>query len=211
MRLVDKQLHQYLEKHRQLAEKLIGILEVSRAETGASCAFLVEDTGQIIISRGEVTGVSPAMLGKLAVDGLALDGDVKKLLEQAQSQGDRYRLEQEHGIYVIFVTENLFLVLVLPVTADLHRPAEIWPPVETVAGQVKTALYEQVASGVSPANDRSDSPPRLFIPLPRKLDDGFSPPPDAEPHAQDENEISWEIVSGTSSLWSRMDKYCRRD
>jgi CheY-like chemotaxis protein len=207
LRLVDKQLHQHLNKYRRLSAALTGVLEWLRTQTNAPCAFLVEDTGQILISSGEVAGISPSVLGRLAVDGFALEGDIKKLFEQAEAQGVHYQLEQKHGVYAILIVENLYLALVLPIAAELQQDAETWQSIEIAANRVRAALYDQVEDKVSPSGAGIDPTARLFIPLKRDLNESLFHPPD-EP---DEAAINWEIVSNTSSMLSRMDKFCRLD
>jgi len=50
----DKLLHQQLNRYRQLANTLENTLETLRQQTNTPGVFLVEDNGQVLLSKGDL-------------------------------------------------------------------------------------------------------------------------------------------------------------
>ncbi len=208
LRLVDKLLHRHLNHYRQLAERLKTMLETLRSQTGAPCVFLVEDSGQILASSGEMMDIPIESLGNLAVNSMALDGEIRELSRPRESLPTRSQLEQDYGLYVTFVAANLHLALissgVANGVANLQGAPETWQQIDMAANQTRTALYDQIRSDISPPGNGKNTPSHVFIPL--KLDSDS----DLSGAKNEEEKIAapWEIISNTSNLLSRLDDFC---
>lgn len=200
LRLVDNLLHQHLSQYRHLAERLKTILETLRDQTGAPCAFLVEDSGQILIASGDLAGISLELLGNLAAK-FILAGETQELSEQVEL----FPVPQNHGLYLTFVTANLYLTLISTPVGQPQESAQIWRQVNLAVSQSRVALYDQLRIDMTPLSQSNHSPSRLFIPL------KFSP--DSKP-SQEKDEvtdipINWNLISNTTGLLSRLDNFCR--
>lgn len=200
LRLVDRLLHQHLTHYRQLVDTLITILDSLRAQTAAACAFLVEDNGQILVSSGEVAGLSPGVLGSIAVAGVAENGNIDHKAWDEALGG----VACCYGVYVTTVTESLYLALVVAEDAPAES-ADTWLPVIAAADRTRAVLNDQLVEGELPLAGSHHPRPRIFIPLAPAKDRAAAAPPDEEPA------VNWEIIANTSNVLSRMDKFCRLD
>jgi DNA-binding NarL/FixJ family response regulator len=201
LRLVDKLLHQHLNYYRKLTENLKTTLDTLRTQTVSPGAFLVEETGEILIASGHVKGIPRDELGKLVVDSVAL--------ENAEAQSVQFRLEKNYGLYVTLVAENLYLALVSPIGQDLQESLGTWQQVDETASQVSVALYDQSAGDIVPPNGNNDANSRRFIPLKCNFSHELAEPANVEEFEQDESTVNWGIISNNSNLSSRMENYCQ--
>lgn len=205
LRLVDKLLHQHLNHYRKLAERLTTNLETLRAQTNAPCTFLVEDSGQVLMASGEVAGLSLDSLGRLAMEGLARGGEVQPLLTQPETLHLYPQLARNHGVYVMFVAANLYLVLISAATADPHELVATWEQLDAAISQIKVAFYDQIRTDISSLGSGYSRIPQIFFPLAFTADNDQS----LLPEDHDEIAVNWQILSTSSTILSRLDDFCR--
>ncbi len=206
LRLVDKLLHQHLTHYRQLAERLKNILETLCSQTGASYAFLVEESGQVLLSSGELEDVPPELFTHFNNNEVVPGTGLQALLAPDKDRFTHYPLEQEHGLYLTLVTHNLHLALISPIPASHEASPETWHVVHEAANQIKIALDEQVKTA-SLINKGHKVPPHVFIPL----KSNFGNEPESEGH-EDEDEkvgVNWNLLSNSSTVLNRLDEFCR--
>ncbi len=204
LRLVDNLLHRHLNRYRQLAEKLKTMLETLRRQTDAPCAFLVEDSGQVLASSGEMMDIPIEAFGNLVVNSVALNGENRELSESQKSLPTRFQLEQDYGLYVTFVTTNLHLALILSGVSNLQGDSKTWQQIDMTASKTRAILYDQIKSDVSPSSNGKNAPSHVFVPLKLDYDSDLS-------WAENEEEkiaAPWEILPNTSNLLSRLDDFC---
>lgn len=215
LRLVDKLLHQQLNRYRRLGETLTAALEDLCAQTAGPCAFLVEESGQVLMTAGEPGGWPVDELGRLIAEKAMPDGKPGHTdhLAAPAPAGSPLPPGQECGLYVILVTDNLRLALLSapPVGRNGHLT---WPAVDVAARQIRAAFYSQVACGDSEASlPQALATPHRFITL--TLRPAACPPAAApDPETQDEwdqedTAVNWGIITHNSDLLSRLQAFCQ--
>jgi DNA-binding response OmpR family regulator len=224
LRLVDKLLHQQLNRYRQLAGALETALETLRQQTGAHCVFLVEENGQLLLTKGELGAALVETLGNLVVGLVVLDEEMDQLFSQDETLHHHYHAApKDHGLYVIPLTANLRLALLSPLTTDTPATASLWPALDSAAMNIRRAFdrYSQGAAAAAgpEAGGRYDIAPEehLFIPL--ALESKFegttseAPVVEIREDTEDEEEIAvnWQIITSASNLLSRLQSLSRDD
>ncbi|MBN1992194.1 MAG: response regulator [Anaerolineae bacterium] len=237
LRLVDKLLHQQLNRYRQLAGTLQTILETLRQQTCTPCVFLAEENGQVLLSHGELDEEQLAALGNLAVGVSMLEEELKRLFAGDKTLHAHYqRAQKNHGLYVVPATENLNLALLssqLPSVQDV----EIWRQLDQTALQIQQAFdcYHQGATPSVGDEHEFDQPEILaqdhvFIPLSFEIEfdvdeapvETISPPEQVEREAEHEAEadleaeedevaVNWAILSSNANLLNRLHNLTRTD
>jgi DNA-binding response OmpR family regulator len=213
LRLVDKLLHQQLNRYRQLAGTLETTLEVLCQETGTASVFLVEDDGQILMAYGEIEGELLGQLGNLAVGVSMLDEELERLLSQDENLRTHYQQQKDHGLYVIPVTANLRLALLSPLAEQPQAADQIWALMDKAATDTQTAFdrYSQQDAGESEIlRDH------VFIPLALEVDGELSvesviPEETFESAEDQELAVNWQILSSNSNVLSRLQNFIRTD
>ena len=217
LRLVDKLLHQQLNRYRQLAQTLETVLETLCSQTDTPCTFLVEDNGQVLVSKGEMEGTVLEALGNVAVGLSLLDEELKRLFAKDETLHTHYQQAQRnHGLYVINVIEHLRLALLSPLTESRDR-SEIWQWLEKAAIDVKIAFdhYNESVATTEPAGNGKEvdkhqivSQDHVFIPLSLEADMDEAPVETVQLEGHDDEEdevaVNWEIISSTSNLLTRL-------
>jgi CheY-like chemotaxis protein len=213
LRLVDKLLHQQLNRYRQLASTLETTLEALCQETGTPSVFLVEDSGQILMAYGEIEGELLEYLGNLAVGVSMLDEELERLFSQDEKMRVHYQQQKDHGLYVIPVTVNLRLALLSPLGSQSQSVEQIWVLMDKAATDTQTAFdrYSQQDAGESEIlRDH------VFIPLALDVGEELSVepvPPEESYESTEEQElaVNWEILSSNSNVLSRLQNFIRTD
>jgi len=213
LRLVDKLLHQQLNRYRQLAGTLEATLEALCRETGTPSVFLVEDNGQILMAFGELEGELLAQLGNLAVGVSMLDEELERLFSQDEKMRTHYQQQKDHGLYVIPVTVNLRLALLSPLAGQAQSAEQIWVLMDKAATDTQTAFdrYSQQDTAVSEIlRDH------VFIPLSLEVNRELSPESEApeetyESAEEQELAVNWEILSSNSNVLARLQNFIRTD
>jgi CheY-like chemotaxis protein len=218
LRLVDKLLHQQLNRYRQLAKTLETVLETLCHQTNTPCTFLVENNGQVLVAKSEIEEAVLEALGNVAVGLSLLDEELNRLFAKNETLHNHYQQAQKnHGLYVINVIgESLRLALLSPLTESQDK-GEIWQWLEKAAIDVKTAFdhYSQDVATVAPDGNGKEidkhqivSQDHVFIPLSLEADIDEAPAeaPQLEGHDDEDDEVAvnWEIISSTSNLLSRL-------
>jgi len=213
LRLVDKLLHQQLNRYRQLAGTLEAALETLCRETGTPSVFLVEDGGQILMAYGEIGGELLGQLGNLAVGVSMLDEELERLFSQDDTMRAHYQQQKDHGLYVIPVTVNLRLALLSPLAGQTQSAEQIWALMDKAATDTQTALNHYNQQDTAESEILSD---HVFIPLSLAMDgelslEAVTPEETYESAEEEELAVNWEILSSNSNVLSRLQNYIRTD
>lgn len=192
LRLVDTLLHQHLERYRYLSEVMVAALEQLNRQTDISCPFLVDDSGQMLMSAGGCEADLLAQLSQLVCAQFnpifKPDDRAELLLAPAPAQAD-------HQLCAAPVAENLWLALLVPVTGDPYQTARWVHQLTFAAKNIQTALVE---NSVLDAADRDP----VIIPL------QFVEPPAkdiAPPSEEDEEDsINWQILTNSTGILGRL-------
>ncbi|MBN1217723.1 MAG: response regulator [Anaerolineae bacterium] len=221
LRLVDRLLHQQLNRYRQLAGMLETALETLRAKTNTPCAFLVKNDGQLLLANGNIRGEMLESLGNLAVGVSVLDEELKRLFAQDQTLRANYgQAQQNHGLYVVPATKRLSLALLSSLTDETWNADAIWQSLNETADNVRQAFehYHQNAADSSLATGSPDilAQDHVFIPLSLEIEAALSEvgpvsEQDEIEETEDEVAVNWEIISSSSSLLSRLHNLTRSD
>ena len=216
LRLVDKLLHQQLNRYRQLANTLETALETLRQQTNTPGVFLIEDNGQVLLSKGDLGEILLEALGNLAVGLTVLDEELNKLFVQDKVLHNHYQqAPKDHGLYVTPVSGNLHLALLSPLTPLAPTADAIWPWLDKAAINIHLAFdrYNQAITGEGPdesAKYQIKPQEHLFIPLSLEstLSEASAAPVRAEisDDSEDEEEIAvnWQIITNASNLLARL-------
>jgi DNA-binding NarL/FixJ family response regulator len=213
LRLVDKLLHQQLNRYRQLAGTLEATLAGLCQETGTPSVFLVEDSGQILMAYGQIEGELLGQLGNLAVGVSMLDEELERLFAQDESMRTHYQEQKDHGLYVIPVIVNLRLALLSPLAGQLQAAEQIWTLMDKAATATQTALVRYNQQDVAESEILRD---HVFIPLSLDVGREFSPelvtPKETfESVEEQELAVNWGILSNNSNVLSRLQNFIRTD
>jgi CheY-like chemotaxis protein len=220
LRLVDKLLHQQLNRYRQLASILETVLDRLCQQSSTPCAFLVENNGQILLSKGEIGETLLETLGNLAVGISLLDEELERLFAQDETLRIHYQQAQkDYGLFVVPVIDNLRLALLSPII-EPQEPKELWQWMRQAAFDTKQALnrYSQETSPAEDDNGKEASEEEdqvtlqdyVFIPL--SLDDIDETPAETtkseesgdDEEDEDEVAVNWQILSNNSKLLTRL-------
>lgn len=213
LRLVDKLLHQQLNRYRQLAGTLETTLEVLCQETGTPSVFLVEDDGQILLAYGEIEGELLGQLGNLAVGVSMLDEELERLFSQDDNLRTHYQTQKDHGLYVIPVTINLRLALLSPLAGQPESADKIWALMDQAATDIQTAFDRYSQQDTAESEILRD---HVFIPLSLEVSEELSlesvtPEESYESPDEEELAVNWEILSSTSNVLSRLQNFISTD
>lgn len=218
LRLIDTQLHEHLERYRELAETLKSILESLSVPTQAPLAFLVDDAGQPLIATGDDPPAILETLSALAVNKIKLNGHFPHHLSaQQQELLANTPAEKDHDLYLASVIDKLYLALLFPAAATHLTPADIWQWLEHSAKEIKRAFAMNTPLDETDLLPDNPAPPdgqpapenarqRALIPL--KLG-ATEFQPRAEPAGQDVAPVNWQIIPDTPNLVDRLEQFCR--
>lgn len=220
LRLVDKLLHKQLNRYRRLADTLTTILETLTIQTTAPCAFLSEESGEVLITTGEKDQWPVAELSAAVVESVfasqELPGETQTIFMPGSSQ-----INRACSLYVTQVTDGLCLALLSSSTGNMPVK-DIWPALDRAATQTRAALYSQVAA--SSANgqngdERAVLPPaplHRFISVQLEPAAETCPPAGPDPETEDfddewdqEMAVNWGIITDNSDLLSRLQDFCQ--
>jgi DNA-binding NarL/FixJ family response regulator len=225
LRMVDKLLHQQLNRYRQLASSLEAALETLRERTSTPCSFLVEENGQLLLANGEVEGALLDTLGNLAVGISILDEELERLFVRDQTLRIHYQSHKDHGLYVVPVTPNLRLAILSPLTAEPQPTAEVWQAMGRAAADIQIG-FERYTQGMSStiSTDGDEVGEReplwqdhVFIPLSLEqveMDEALSETIEQEYYDSEEEQeiaVNWEILSSNSDLLTRLQNLTHTD
>ncbi len=218
LRLVDKLLHQQLNRYRYLAQTLHSTLQTLCAQTGTPSAFLVEESGQILLAHGEVEGELLEKLGHLAVGVSMLDEELERLFAQDEKLRAHYQTQKDHGLYVIPVTVNLRLALLSPLIEKPQQAEEVWELMNQAATEAQAAFdrYSRAGLEAEDAGEPEMLRDHVFIPLSLQISEATTSEPVAveEPYISQEDQeiaVNWEILSSNSNVLSRLQNFIRTD
>jgi CheY-like chemotaxis protein len=199
LRLVDTLLHQHLERYRFLSEVMAAALEELNRQPDITCAFLLDDSGQRLMSAGSCDDELLAQLSQLACSrfapALEPPHEAGLLLAPDASQAD-------HRLCVVPVIETLWLALLTPSADDPYQAARRMHHLTFAAHKIQAALAENsalAAATLEPGQADAGDVDSLIIPLqleaiPAKVIDPT--PPDDD----DEDSINWQILANTAIL-----------
>ncbi len=211
LRLVDRLLHQQLDRYRRLAQALTDTLSSLCAKTDAPCAFLVEEDGQILFATGGVEGISLDTLADLAISPYSSLESAPKVAKHEKTVFVYPQLEQAYGLYVVSVTEALRLVLALPTPAGNHHKIAVWSQLDLAARNAQLALQQQAGAEALTLDE-----PELthqFIPFPLQPEPTPEPPVAESPASNgaeiDEIAVNWAIITRDSNALNRLHEFCR--
>jgi CheY-like chemotaxis protein len=216
LRLVDKLLHQQLNRYRRLGETLTAALEGLCAQTAGPCAFLVEESGQVLMIGGEPCGWSIDDLGRLVAEKAMPAGEPVHTdhLAAAAPAGSPLPPGQECGLYVTLVTDHLRLAL-LSAPPGGRNGHLTWPAIDVAARQIRAAFYSHAAGDSEAALPQALATPHRFITLtlcPPACPPVAAPEPETqEEWDQEETAINWGIITNNSDLLSRLQAFCQID
>ena len=205
LRLVDTLLHQQLERYRDLSVTLSTILESLEQQVFTSISFLVDGTGQVLMSTGNMDAELVNALALLAVTQFK----TKSMPIEEPENFQRYLAptpqEKDHNLQIIRITDNLFLVLISAITFSLSH----WEPVQVVKN-IRQAFYNnafQTNTEVS-VNDShvllmDDSPLQEMV-IPLKLDLTPSQSTPLIDPVEDEVAINWQIITQNTNILNRL-------
>ena len=221
LRLVDKLLHKQLNRYRRLADNLTTILESLNTQTAAPCAFLSEESGEILIATGEKDQWPLAELSAMVVENVFADLEPPNETQTMFMPGGSH-IHQACSLYVTQVTDGLCLTLLSSSPGGLPVK-DIWPFLDRAATQTRAALYSQVVAGSAygqSGDERAVLPP---VPLHRFISVQLQPAaadacPPAGPTTEEEafddewdqeTAVNWGIITDNSSLLGRLQDFCQ--
>jgi len=220
LRLIDTLLHQQLERYRDLSDTLQSILQKFCAQTEASEVFLIEDSGQILVSTEEIENPIVSSLGYLAASQIVTKG---LLGEQSNQEGTLLatnHTEADHELYLTPVLENLYLVMLSPVMIPQTPAEKTWAQLDTSAQEVRHTFYEytqEVPDEIEAAHGTTDkknstniqaASEQIHILIPLKLGTQITPIPQ-EQAQEDEVAVNWQFISNTSTVLNRLHDFCQ--
>lgn len=220
LRLVDKLLHKQLNRYRRLADTLNTILETLTTQTTAPCAFLSEESGEVLVTTGEKDQWPVAELSAAVVESIFTDQEQPAETQTIFMPGGS-QINRACSLYVTQVTDGLCLTLLSPSAGSLPVK-DIRPALDRAATQIRAALYSQVAAGSAngqSGDERAVLPP---VPLHRFISVQLQPAAEtclpAVPAAEAENfddewdqetAVNWSIITDNSNLLSRLQDFCQ--
>jgi CheY-like chemotaxis protein len=213
LRLVDKLLHQQLNRYRQLASSLEATLEKLCQETETPSVFLVEDDGQILLAYGDIEGELLGQMGNLAVGVSMLDEELERLFSQDENLRVRYQTKRDHGLYVIPVTTNLRLALLSPLVDQPQSADQIWTLMDQAATDAQAAFDRYSQQDATESEILRD---HVFIPLSLEVGEELSlesvtPEETYESTEEQELAVNWQILSSNSNVLSRLQNFISSD
>ena len=214
LRLIDTLLHEHLERYRELAETLKSILTGLSVPTQAPVAFLIDGTGQMLISTSEMNDTLLADLSQLANSKAKSNGRVYPLTPQQESLLAPSPQESNYTLYLTSVIENLRLGIIFSTTISHLTSNDIWQWVDATAKDVESAFYKTIQSETAETTapvKMSGSQNSTHIAIPLMLDDAFVPEPDIEhaPIVTTEQSTDQQIIPDTPLLLSRLEAFCQ--
>ncbi len=207
LRLVDRLLHQHLNRYRRLVAALQSNLDALCQETGAVVTLLADEAGQVLVASGEVEPLSPELLPVL----------LNQPAEHASlTLPGRTLIPQAFGLYMTRVVEELRLALLMPPDPTPEQKTRVWCALDLVANQVKVILYQEAPTlaGTSQENRQGTAEPlphwftllELRPDVPPLLDLPVQHDPEEE---MADIAINWAILSNPSDLSNRLQNFCQ--
>jgi CheY-like chemotaxis protein len=210
LRLVDTLLHQQLERYRDLSEMLSNILTTLSKHPAVTHAFLVEDSGQVLMGAGRRQENLLEPLGALAAAQLATSSVPVEQYTQGETLLASDPSQQDHELHVTGVIENMFLALVTAETIPPTDPNQVWKQIGAATQEIRRAFYKNAFHDTESPDEPVAEAARISVPLKLAADPGFSnaasfPEPD-----QDEVAINWQIITNNSNVLSRLQSILAR-
>lgn len=200
LRLVDTLLHQHLERYRYLSEVMVTVLEELNCQPDIGCPFLVNDSGQRLMSAGGCDDELLAQLGQLLCSrfnpAIEPSPTANLLLATQVAQAD-------HCLRAAPVIENLWLALLVPVTHDSCQAARWLHQLTFAAQKIQAALAEStaLAAVAGPVGQPGAAADSINIPLQLAQ----TPAKDIAPaHDDEEDAINWQILTNNSGILDRL-------
>ena len=202
LRLIDKVLHQQLNRYRKLASDLTTIIDALQAQNDGPCAFLVEDSGQILITSGEVAEENLDHLSEIVVNPEASAGLVNS--DSPQPKAISQQQQETHNLYLVSVTENLRLALLSPPILNPQQAKAIWDLIDTAALDIIVAFhnYNQTVSANHNQIDLDNIMPqeRALIPAEPALVALVKAPPLKSEDEDEQDFVNWGLLSNTPKI-----------
>jgi len=218
LRLVDTLLHQQLEHYRGLSDSLQSILQTLRSQTNSPQAFLIEDSGQILVSTGKTENPIIRLLGSLAANRMVTKGLFLEQHEQEDMLLAKNPADKDHELYITPVLENLRLALISPVTIPPTPAEKMREQIKTAVQEIRRTFFKYSSIHETPsANGDSlknsfagayDNLDQTQIVLPLKLGSHITPQKN-EPEQDDDVAVNWQILSNSSSVLNRLHDFCQ--
>lgn len=220
LRLIDTLLHQQVERYRGLSDSLQSILHTLQSQTNTLEAFLIEDSGQILVSTDDVENPIMRSLGYLAANRVVTQGLFNTEPDEEDTLLAKNLSEKDHELFITPVFENLHLALIAPVTLPQTPANETWNQIDAAVQEIKQTFIEYTtlqatptANGVSKnykdtvtGSQLSSNKKHILVPL--KLDAQITPPvKDSEP--DDDVAVNWNILSNSSTVLNRLHDFCQ--
>jgi CheY-like chemotaxis protein len=205
LRLVDTLLHQQLERYRDLSETLSTILENLAKQITTTVSFLIDSSGQVLMSSGDVEPELLETLALLAAGQFKPNSPIPAETKNSQRYLAPTPHQKDHDLHILQITENLFLVLVLAITASPTN----WEPAEVIK-RIRQAFFDNAFQTSSTPSDSAAEVlltdhtlfQNMVIPLKLALAPRESP---ASPDSYaDEVTINWQIISHNSEVLNRL-------
>jgi CheY-like chemotaxis protein len=198
LRLVDKLLHQQLQRYRDLSEGLAAVLDKLAEHPDVSYAFLVDDAGQIVLATCARDDPWLALLGRLAASRGTLTGPLATKLADILPD---LPADTNFRLYIATIFENLLLGLLAPASADQRLATEIWQRLEQSTTLIRTAVADNlfVKSSLPIQTQQQVSLPLRLPP------ESAVTKPESLP-ARDEVAVNWAIISDNSEVLTRLQR-----
>lgn len=102
------------------------IISTLRIDTNASCALLVDFSGQILITDGEPGDFNLSILGVLIAGGMATSLEIAHALDEAQIISLHYHKGLHHEVYSSIVDDQTLICLILDQDLDTSQIGMVW-------------------------------------------------------------------------------------
>ncbi len=223
LRLVDTLLHQQLERYRDLSETLKSILDKLCTQTKAPNTFLIDNTGQILVSTSEIEDPLLKSLGNLVATKLLPTGQIGEQYIQEETLLAEDSSEKDHELYLTLVLENLYLSLIYPTTATHLSLTDVRQQLDIAIQSVRQAFSEySIIDKSSFGKDIildyisiSEDQPHLQFPLKLGSQQGTAtvvttpPPPVIQDDEEEEIAANWQIITESSTVLNRLQGFCQ--
>ena len=119
---------------------LNSLVETLRVDTNARAVFLIDFSGQIVLTSGDPGDIDPSILGVLAAGGMATSMEVARTLEEDQITSLNYYKGANHEVYSSGINEQTCICLVVDQPSTTTQIGMIWLIMKRVIEELKHEL-----------------------------------------------------------------------
>ncbi len=135
-----------MESRRLTSEQMASVerlMDLLMLDTDATCALLIDFSGQIITTHGGPDDFNPSILGVLMAGGMATSLEIARALNEDQITSLHFHKGLNHEVYGCMVDDQTLICLILDQDSDTTQVGMVWLILKKTIEELRVFLSEK--------------------------------------------------------------------